>query len=128
MESPLLEVAIDGAQGVLFNVIGGTDLAMFEIDEAARMVNEAVDPNANVIFGASIDPELGEDIQVTILATGFDTTDDGSAIPTPKTTPEETPKAKQPERKPSLLEEDEPDYDVDALDSTPSFLRRNREY
>lgn len=127
MESPLLEVAIDGAQGVLFNVIGGTDLAMFEIDEAARLINDSVDPNANVIFGASIDPELGDDIQVTILATGFETSKEGKPVVQERETSTNLSQPKNEKRNP-LLDDEEPDYDVDALDSTPSFLRRNREY
>lgn len=72
IESPLLELSINGAKGVLFNVIGGSDLAMFEVDEAARIISESVDPDANIIFGATIDPELGTDLSITVLATGFD--------------------------------------------------------
>lgn len=73
MSSPLLELSIDGATGVLFNVIGGKDLAMYEVDEAAKLIASSVHPEANIIFGATIDPELAEDaMQITILATGFD--------------------------------------------------------
>ncbi len=72
IESPLLEISIDGAQGVLFNVIGGNDLGMFEVDEAAKVISTQADPDANIIFGATIDPELKDELQITVLATGFD--------------------------------------------------------
>ncbi len=71
--SPLLEMSIDGAKGVLFNIIGGPDLSMFEVDEAAKMIYNAVDPSANIIFGANIDSNLKEgQIKITVLATGFE--------------------------------------------------------
>ena len=72
IESPLLEVSIDGARGVLFNVIGGTDMAMHEINQAAESITAAADPEANIIFGATINPELEGEIIVTVVATGFD--------------------------------------------------------
>ncbi|KXK27054.1 MAG: Cell division protein FtsZ [candidate division WS6 bacterium OLB20] len=81
MNSPLLEMTINGATGVLFNVIGGKDLAMYEIDEAAKLISEAVDPDANVIFGAHIDPEMQDEIMITVLATGFDLDETGTPIP-----------------------------------------------
>ncbi len=71
VSSPLLEVSIDGATGVLFNVIGGQDLSMFEVDQAAQFISNSVDANANIIFGATIDPDLKDEIQITVLATGF---------------------------------------------------------
>ncbi len=70
--SPLLEVSIDGATGVLFNVIAGKDLAMFEIDEAAKYISSVVSPNVNLIFGATIDENMGDEMQITVLATGFE--------------------------------------------------------
>lgn len=72
IESPLLEVSIDGARGILFNVIGGNDLAMHEINTAAETITAAADPNANIIFGASINPDLEGEMIVTVVATGFD--------------------------------------------------------
>jgi len=72
VDSPLLELSINGAKGVLFNVTGGSDLGMIEIDEAAKVVTESVDPNAKVIFGAVIDPEMGDELKVTVIATGFE--------------------------------------------------------
>jgi len=72
IESPLLEVSIDGARGVLFNVIGGNDLAMHEINAAAEAITAAADPDANIIFGATINPELDGEVIITVVATGFD--------------------------------------------------------
>jgi cell division protein FtsZ len=72
IESPLLEVSIDGARGVLFNVIGGNDMTMHEINMAAETITNAADGDANIIFGATINPDLGEEIIITVVATGFD--------------------------------------------------------
>lgn len=72
IESPLLEVSIDGARGILFNVIGGLDMTMHEINAAADTITAAVDPDANIIFGATIDPELEGEIVITVVATGFE--------------------------------------------------------
>lgn len=72
IESPLLEVSIDGARGILFNVIGGQDLSMHEINTAAEAITTAADPDANIIFGATISPELEGEIIITVVATGFD--------------------------------------------------------
>lgn len=72
IESPLLEVSIDGARGILFNVIGGQDLSMHEINTAAEAITAAADPDANIIFGATISPDLDGEIIVTVVATGFD--------------------------------------------------------
>lgn len=72
IESPLIEVKIDGARGVLFSVAGGYDMSMSEIQEAAEIITGAVSPDANIIFGASIRPELEDEMIVTVVATGFD--------------------------------------------------------
>lgn len=72
IESPLLEVSIDGARGILFNVIGGNDLSMHEINAAAEAITTAADPDANIIFGATINPDLEGEIIITVVATGFD--------------------------------------------------------
>jgi cell division protein FtsZ len=71
-ESPLLEVSIDGARGVLFNIIGGTDMSMHEINAAAETITAAADPSANIIFGATINEDVAGEIIVTVVATGFD--------------------------------------------------------
>ncbi len=72
IDSPLLEVSIDGARGILFNVIGGNDLSMHEINTAAEAITSAADPDANIIFGATIDDKLDGEVIITVVATGFD--------------------------------------------------------
>lgn len=72
VESPLLEVSIDGARGILFNVIGGMNMSMHEINSVAEAITAAADPSANIIFGATINPDLQDEIIVTVVATGFD--------------------------------------------------------
>lgn len=74
IDSPLLEVSVDGAKGVLFNITGGRNMSMHEIDEAAKAITEAVDPSANIIFGAVLDENMDDDIKITVVATGFDNT------------------------------------------------------
>jgi cell division protein FtsZ len=71
IDSPLLELSIEGARGVLFNVQGGKSLSMYEINEAAVIINQKVDPDAKIIFGTSIDPNLNDEIRITVIATGF---------------------------------------------------------
>ena len=71
IKSPLLEASIDGARGVLFNITGGKDLSLFDVTEASNIITEAVDPDANIIFGAVIDEKLDDEIRVTVIATGF---------------------------------------------------------
>ena len=72
IESPLLELDIQGAKGILFNITGGSDLSMFEVDEAARIITEAADPEANIIFGSVINDSYTGEIKITVVATGFD--------------------------------------------------------
>jgi cell division protein FtsZ len=72
--SPLLEVTMEGARGVLFNIVGGNDLTMTEVDEAAKIISSAADSDANIIFGATIDETMHDQIRITVVATGFDQT------------------------------------------------------
>lgn len=72
IDSPLLELSVDGAKGILFNITGGPDLGMYEIDEAAKTITEAADPDANIIFGAIIDDAMAGEVKITVIATGFD--------------------------------------------------------
>lgn len=74
ISSPLLEVSIDGAKGVLFNITGGPDMTMSEVDEAAKLISEAADADANIIFGAAINDKLVDQMKITVIATGFDET------------------------------------------------------
>lgn len=80
INSPLLEMTIDGAKGVLFNITGGPGLGMFEIDEAAKTITKSIDPDAKVKFGAVIDESMGDELRITVIATGFD---EGSRRPSP---------------------------------------------
>jgi cell division GTPase FtsZ len=70
--SPLLEVNIAGAQGILFNITGSSNLSLFEVTEAAEEIRAAADPEANIIFGTSFNDRLGEEVMITVIATGFD--------------------------------------------------------
>ena len=72
VSSPLLEASIDGAHGVLLSISGGSDLGLFEINEAAALVSQAAHAEANIIFGAVIDDALGDEVRVTVIAAGFD--------------------------------------------------------
>lgn len=72
VSSPLLEVSIDGARGILYNIIGGPDMAMSEISDASSIISQSADPDANIIFGATINEEMGSNIKISVIATGFD--------------------------------------------------------
>lgn len=72
ISSPLLETSIEGAKGVLLNITGGSNLGLFEVNEAAEIIAQASDPDANIIFGAVIDDDLGDEVRVTVIATGFE--------------------------------------------------------
>jgi cell division protein FtsZ len=74
ISSPLLDISMEGARGVLLNITGGIDLALSEINEAADVIAQAADPEANIIFGAVIDPKLDNEVKITVIATGFDVT------------------------------------------------------
>jgi cell division protein FtsZ len=82
VSSPLLEASIEGARGVLLSISGGSDLGLFEIHEAAGLVQQAAHPDANIIFGAVIDDALGDEVRVTVIAAGFD-----GGEPKPRTKP-----------------------------------------
>ncbi|GAI94296.1 unnamed protein product, partial [marine sediment metagenome] len=67
----MLDVSIDGSKGVLFNVVGGNSLTLFEVNEAAEIIKQAVDPDANIIFGVAHDPNMDNELRITLIATGF---------------------------------------------------------
>ncbi|GEK02939.1 cell division protein FtsZ [Streptomyces sp. NPDC004009] len=112
ISSPLLEASIDGARGVLLSISGGSDLGLFEINEAAQLVSEAAHPEANIIFGAVIDDALGDEVRVTVIAAGFDGGQPparrdnvlGSSSASASSAPrrEEPAPARQPESRPSF--------------------------
>jgi cell division protein FtsZ len=72
ISSPLLEASVEGATGILLNITGGSDMGLFEVNEAAEIIGSAADGDANIIFGAVIDEALGDQVRVTVIATGFD--------------------------------------------------------
>lgn len=108
IDSPLLELNIEGAKGVLFNITGGRNMSMHEIDEAAKTITSAVDEDANIIFGAVLDESLDDDIKITVVATGFDGGESGRRESFSFTTPVPAP---------------EDEY-VDALYGTPTYTER----
>ncbi|KKU88459.1 MAG: Cell division protein FtsZ [Microgenomates group bacterium GW2011_GWF2_47_9] len=79
ISSPLLEVKIDGARGILFNITGGSDLTMNEVSSAAELISQHADPDANIIFGSTIDESMGDQIKISVIATGFDNIRSGFA-------------------------------------------------
>ncbi|MGQ9675020.1 MAG: cell division protein FtsZ [Chloroflexota bacterium] len=112
--SPLLEVSIDGAKGVLFNITGGPDLTLFEVHEAAEFIAGAADKDANIIFGAVIDPRVQGEVRITVIATGFDgrasAAKPASAAPPPRKLREIVPAVH---------------VDIEDIDR-PAFLRRRQ--
>jgi cell division protein FtsZ len=74
ISSELLDITIDGARGILFNVTGGPDLTLFEVNQAAAIIKETAHPDVNLIFGAVIDPQMGDELRITVIATGFERT------------------------------------------------------
>ncbi|RTK94465.1 cell division protein FtsZ [Candidatus Saccharibacteria bacterium] len=115
IESPLLEVSIDGARGVLFNVIGGSNMAMHEINSAAETITAAADPDANIIFGATINPELEDEMIITVVATGFDATyfTKRTSSPTLSTNDEPEEQINTPESVPAVEEADVNNINMD---------------
>lgn len=114
IDSPLLELSIDGAKGVLFTISGPRDLGMYEVNEAAKIITESADPNAKIIFGAAIDENLKDEIKITVIATGFEREKrlSGAGL------------LSWPEEKPSFFEKKE---DRDEVKSKPHFwLRKAR--
>ena len=119
ISSPLLEAGIDGAHGVLLSVSGGSDLGLFEINEAARLVSDAAHPEANIIFGAVIDDTLGDEVRVTVIAAGFEGGEPPAkrapAVVTPTDATGDIPTVQQPRT--VVFEDADDDLDV------PDFLK-----
>ncbi|MCX6025645.1 MAG: cell division protein FtsZ, partial [Chloroflexi bacterium] len=138
ISSQLLDITIDGARGILFNVTGGPDLSLFEVNEAAAIIKETAHPDVNLIFGAVIDPTMGEEIRITVIATGFERTAMPRKLerPAAKSTaraaaaaqPVASAAGARPARLPAFAESmarPQP-VSVDDLD-IPTFLRRPRQ-
>jgi len=121
--SSLLDVTIDGARGILFNVTGGPDLTLFDVNESAEIIRRTAHPEANIIFGAVINEEMSDQIQITVIATGFDATTQQ------RPTVLRTPAARPAERRVSPRAVPAPDFPVRVLDSEnldiPAFLRKH---
>jgi len=107
LASPLLDVSMEGSKGVLFNVVGGSSLSLFEVNEAAEVIKQAVDPDANIIFGVAHDPNMDTELRITLIATGF-ATKTGLG------------KASEEDEQMQLLKELKSEEELDV----PSFLRR----
>lgn len=125
ISSPMLEASIEGARGIVLNISGGSDLGLFEVNEAAEIIHGVAHPDANIIFGAVIDDDMGDEVRVTVIAAGFDRWDD-----------ERGRTRDREERRPSLEDDDGPptadlfgddDLDLDDDDDdefdVPSFLK-----
>jgi cell division protein FtsZ len=112
ISSPLLEASIEGARGVLLNISGGENLGLFEVNEAAEIISGAADPEANIIFGAVIDPTLKDEVRVTVIATGFDKAGGGTKKLSETIEGDEEPHEE-------VLFGDEKDLDI------PTFLRKD---
>jgi len=129
VSSSLLDVTIDGAQGLLFNITGSADLSLFEVNEAAEIIKRKAHPDANIIFGAVIDENLTDELRITLIATGFDAVAqrrpyvakrrDGDA----KTIVFPQVKVKESHGRPQPARLDEPAYDPEDLE-VPAFLRK----
>ena len=139
LSSHLLDVTIDGARGILFNVTGGSDLSLYEINQAASIIRETAHPDVNLIFGAVIDDTMGDEIRITVIATGFE---HGMPLVRPMTRPVSQPTpAEVPSRAPvretvsvdasakrptsEASKPVQPDYRINYLDK-PAFLRKRR--
>lgn len=110
IDSPLLELSIEGAKGILFNVTGGPDLGMYEIDEAAKAITESADPDALIIFGAIIDEAMAGEIKITVIATGFEL--------------ERQKKVLTPTEKEAVFLPEEEEEEIKEELEVPAFIRR----
>ncbi len=113
ISSDLLDITIDGARGILFNVTGGPDLSLYEVNEAASIIKRTAHPDVNLIFGAVVDQEMEDEIRITVIATGFDQTNSRPR----------TARTAKLEEKPETLDFEAPSFDRDDIE-IPAFLRR----
>ena len=129
--SELLDITIDGARGILFNVTGNEDLSMFEVNEAAAIIKETAHPDVNLIFGAVIDPSMGDEVRITVIATGFDSTNlhsrssrtrfSRAVTPTASSTDKSDNKENAAQR--SMADFGSQIYNTDEIE-VPAFLRK----
>jgi cell division protein FtsZ len=136
ISSPLLEASIEGARGILFNISGGSDLGLFEVNEAAEIIHGVAHPDANIIFGAVIDDAMGDEVRVTVIAAGFDRWDDKRASTATAVTPPPAAQAVRPAREDAsrlrsvpnpaddvFKTDDDLGFDDDDDFDVPSFLK-----
>jgi cell division protein FtsZ len=123
ISSQLLDITIDGARGILFNITGGTDLSLFEVNQAAAIIKETAHPDVNLIFGAVIDPSMGDELRITVIATGFE----GAGMtrrPVARRTRGRIEQTAPAPREEVAVEQFQPRaFDINDLD-IPAFLRR----
>jgi cell division protein FtsZ len=116
ISSPLLEASIEGARGILLTIAGGSDLGLYEVNEAAEIIHGVAHPDANIIFGTVIDDDMGDEVRVTVIAAGFDRWDDQKGGTRPATVDTG-----------SVFGDDEADDDLDIEGDddfdVPSFLK-----
>lgn len=132
IDSPLLEMSIDGAKGVLFNITGGRDLGMYEVDDAAKYITKAADPEARIIFGAVIDEDLDEEVKITVIATGFDEALQKAPAPVVRMEESAPDPVRKPVYAPKVLEEEPETPVVEDRDESsdqdeyeiPAFIRK----
>lgn len=120
--STLLDITIDGARGILFNVTGGPDLSLFEVNQAAAIIKETAHPDVNLIFGAVVDPNMGDDVRITVIATGFDR----AGIPRRRLTQKGPPRVNASSLPASQQRQEEfqpASFNAEDLD-IPTFLRK----
>ncbi|HET7489102.1 MAG TPA: cell division protein FtsZ [Acidimicrobiales bacterium] len=126
--SPLLEASIEGARGILLNIAGGSDLGLFEVNEAAEIIHGVAHPDANIIFGSVVDDAMGDEVRVTVIAAGFDRWDE-EPVATPRSAPRSDPGSRATYREQAsrpdpfaIPADDDIDLGDDEFD-VPSFLR-----
>lgn len=124
ISSPLLESSIDGAKGVVFNITGGDDLTLHEVNAAAEIIYEAVDPNANIIFGAVLDHRLQGEVRITVIATGF--SPDVTVTPAQTTAAPRVSPMKRPPAPPTAAPSPDPRPKPGSGLDIPEFLQRRR--
>ena len=126
IDSPLLELSVDGAKGVLFNITGSKDLGMHEVDEAAKFITKSVDPEAKIIFGAVIDEGMDEEVKITVIATGFDENYKPGASPSVRMEEPVFEPIKRPVFAPKVIEEEVKMPSSDEQDELeiPAFIRK----
>ncbi len=130
ISSKLLDITIDGARGVLFNITGGPDLTLFEVNQAAAIIRETTHPDVNMIFGAVIDPNMGDEVRITVIATGFERTSAMPRRPMERSTSSGSERATRPLAevgvdRPRPSSAVLPPADSDEID-IPAFLRQRR--